>query len=487
MRASRSFFRVGTVLLLLMERLLSMEPPLVEWEDFFGDGTTDVFESGHAVLQTSDGGYAVTGTTPISGTLDIYLVRTDDLGRVLWEQKIDIDQNDNSWSIEEAKDGGFILSGYTFTLGEGMLLDGYIIKTDPEGNLLWRSAYRGEGELATDAYIAGETQDGGCFLIGGLVSAAQEWNSYLVKTDGDGNLLWRRTYGGPFDEWPNFGQETADGGYILAGVTYASGAVDPDALLLKTDAEGNLSWEKTFGGPLYDEAICVHQTRDGGYILGGASSSFGTSGADAYLVKTDAGGNLTWQKTFDRRGDLSAYCVPQTADGGYVMAAMTISDPYWDSYLLKLDPSGEPVWELFANGDIAPVELLFVQQARDGGYIATGNYNFDLYLLKLEPDAPPTFQRGQVNDDGALNLTDAICLLDYLFTAGPADSPCKVGVPKCLDAADANDDGRVNISDPIAVLQHLFQGGPPPPKPFGACGPDETSDSLSCSSFAACP
>jgi hypothetical protein len=121
---------------------------------------------------------------------------------------------------------------------------------------------------------------------------AGSWDIFLIKTDANGNIQWAKTYGGTYSDWALSVQQTSDGGYIVAGGTNTFGAGGSDIFLIKTDANGNRIWAKTYGGTGDDWARSVQQTSDGGYIVAGRTSSFGAGGSDIFLIKTDANGNI---------------------------------------------------------------------------------------------------------------------------------------------------------------------------------------------------
>jgi hypothetical protein len=143
-------------------------------------------------------------------------------------------------------------------------------------------------------------------------------------------------------DWAYSVQQTSDGGYIVAGFTYSFGAGYDDIFLIKTDANGNIQWAKTYGGIDYDWAHSVQQTSDGGYILAGGTDSFGAGYYDALLVKTDANGNISWAKIYGGTDDDIAFSVQQTSDGGYILAGGTdsLGAGYSGAFLVKTDANG---------------------------------------------------------------------------------------------------------------------------------------------------
>ena len=191
-------------------------------------------------------------------------------------------------------------------------------------------------------YAVQLTSDGGYILAGYTSSYGAGGNyAWLIKTDAYGNKVWEKIFEG---DTANAVQQTSDGGYILAGWTESSGAGYEDFWLIKTDANGIEECDKTFGGSNHDEAYAVQQTSDGGYILAGWTQSYGAGYADAWLIKTAADGNMVWERTFGGGNEDKAYAVQQTSDGGYILAGYTL--PYGadngnaDVWLIKTAADG---------------------------------------------------------------------------------------------------------------------------------------------------
>jgi uncharacterized protein YuzE len=248
--------------------------------------------------------------------------------------------NDGAYSVRQTSDGGYIVAGRTSSFGAGAW-DFFLVKTDANGNVQWAKTY---GQTNWDrAHFVQQTPDGG-YIVGGRISpvTAAIDDVLLIKTDANGNIIWAKTYGGSNDEDVFSFQQTSDGGYIVAGHTNSFGAGNFDIFLIKTDANGNLQWAKTYGGTGDDLAYSVQQTSDGGYIMAGRTGSFGAGGGDIILIKTDANGNIIWAKTYGGTSGDEAYSVQQTSDGGYIMAGRTGSFGAGggDIILIKTDANG---------------------------------------------------------------------------------------------------------------------------------------------------
>ncbi|MBC7326802.1 PQQ-like beta-propeller repeat protein [bacterium] len=268
---------------------MSSTPTESTFEKTFG-GTH--WDAGRSVQQTRDGGYIIVGDTESfgQGEADVYLIKTDAKGKKLWERTFGGTKNDWGKSVQQTRDGGYIIVGYTESFGQGEA-DVYLIKTNAKGKKLWERTF---GDTDWDAgFSVQQTRDGGYIIAGYTYSFGQGGTDvYLIKTNAKGKKLWERTFGGTKNDWGNSVQQTRDGGYIIVGETLSFGQGGRDVYLIKTDAKGKKLWERTFGGTDWDDGFSVQQTRDGGYIIVGVTDSFGQGEADVYLIKTDAEGNI---------------------------------------------------------------------------------------------------------------------------------------------------------------------------------------------------
>ena len=253
------------------------------------------------------------------------------------------------------------------------------------------------------------TSDGGYIITGYTDYGTGNSNIYLIKTDANGNEEWWRTFGGNgYDEGWSV-QQTSDGGYIIAGWTSSFGAGDNDVYLIKTDANGDTLWTQTFGGSDPDQGYSVQQTSDGGYIIAGYTTSYGAGGYDVYLIKADSEGNESWSQTFGGIDNDQGFSVQQTTDAGYIIVGHTSSfgAGFYDVYLIKTDANGDTLWTQTFGGS-GPDYGKSVQQTLDGGYIIAGYTSLGagpaaVYLIKTDANGNESWYQtfgGSSSDHG---------------------------------------------------------------------------------------
>ncbi|MDP3056927.1 MAG: hypothetical protein Q8N37_00170 [bacterium] len=373
--------------------------PNEEWNKTYGGMSNDLVWS---MQQTLDSGYVLAGETTSfgAGSSDGWLIKTDSFGNEQWNKTFGGTISDYVYFVQQTSDSGYILAGAT-TSYRDRSGDGWLIKTDSFGNEQWNKTFGGIGDLEALSSVQ-QTSEGGYILVGTklLYGTINEYNAWLIKTDASGNELWSKIFGGIYSDGAKSVQQTSEGGYIIAGSTKSYGAGNEDAWLIKTDANGNEQWNKTFGGIYYDAAKSVQQTLDGGYILAGYNYPSGIIGYNAWLVKTDVNGNEQWNKTIGGRNADYASSVRQISNGGYIIAGYTafFDASKYDAWLIKIDSSGNEQWNKTFGG-INIDQAYFAQQTSDGGYVLAGytaSYgagagNSDIWLIKVSSDAdvPP--------------------------------------------------------------------------------------------------
>jgi hypothetical protein len=364
------------------------------WSNTFGGPGEDY---GLSVQQTSDGGYIIAGSTEFygAGSRDVWLIKTDSSGNETWNKTFGGPADDRGYSVGQTSDGGYIITGYTWSYGAGNE-DVWLIKADSSGDLSWNRTFGGSS--VDHGNSVQQTLDGGYIIAGWTYSyGAGRDDVWLIKTDSSGDLSWNKTFGGSDSDFGSSVQQTSDGGYIIVGSTNSYGAGDDDVWLIKTDSSGDLSWSKTFGGSDADGGTSIQQTSDGGYTIIGDTFSYGNGNRDAWLIKTDSSGNRAWDKTFGSSGVDYGNWAQQTPGGGYIICGShgDSTDRDGSSYdvrLMKTDSLGNETWGgYFGGSDFDWGNSL--QQTSDGGYVVAGftrSYgagSYDIWLIKVT--APP--------------------------------------------------------------------------------------------------
>ena len=347
--------------LLLSTLNINAQAPSVQWQNTLGSTS---YEFLNTIDQTSDGGYIMGGYTDSNiggdksenswGADDYWIVKMDNAGNIVWENTVGGGNYDKLYAVEETPDGGYIVGGQSLSGG-------------------------GWGDKS-------ESNKGG-------------YDYWIVKLDEDGVVEWDRSYGGLGNDQLYNVQPTSDGGYIIAGTSDSGISGDKtenrvgnsDYWVIKTDASGNIIWQNDIGGLMFDNVYSAYETADGGYILGGTSTS-GISGdktagnygvVDYWIVKLNSAGTVIWDKTIGGTLNDYLYAVIPTADGGSIACGMSESgltgnktdntNGLYDYWVVKLDNSGNITWQNSIGGtgnDYAFVNA--IDQTSDGGYAIAG-------------------------------------------------------------------------------------------------------------------
>jgi len=352
-----------------------------------------------SIQQTLDGGYIVAGNIGFPGEYDAWVLKLDLNGNIQWQKTYGGTRDDRVNSIQQTSDSGYVMAGSTNSFEDDPQLGGaWIVKLDSGGNIQWQKTYGGTwgaGQIASGpANSIQQVSDGG-YIVAGGVCYSSTWcygDVWILKLDSGGNSQWQKTYA-ISDEVANSIYQTSDGGYIVAGYKSIIGENTSDFLVLKLDPGGNIQWQKSYDID-HEIANSIQQTSDGGYIVAGYTGSGAVGGSDAFLLKLDSNGNIQWQKTYGGTGEDRANSVQQTPDGGYIVGGFTNS--YWNQYdpqnktwVLRLDSNGNIQWQKTYGGCIFGGMANSIQQTSDGGYAVAGNTDFgggwsDVWVLKLD-------------------------------------------------------------------------------------------------------
>ncbi|MBU1908591.1 MAG: T9SS C-terminal target domain-containing protein [Verrucomicrobia bacterium] len=368
-----------------------------QWDKRFGGLGSDEREDLRVVQQTTDGGYILGGTSfSQGGSLepdeedktgnswgrpDYWIVKVNAEGGKEWDHIFGTTAQDYLSSVQQTRDGGYILGGHTSGNTAGFepyqksedsrgFEDYWIVKVNAEGGKEWDRCFGGDGHDRLCSVR--QTSDGG-YILGGSsdsgVSGERTQDSrggldyWIVKINASGAKEWDRRFGGSKEDSLSDLDTTPDGGFILGGTSWSKADGDKsedsrgfeDYWIVKVDANGNKEWDRRFGGDHYDDLSSIQGTSDGGFILSGYSKSRsgGDKSEDAHrfdywLVKLDSSGAKKWDKSLGGNDDDVLNCVRQTADGGYLLGGSSQSGAEkdktessrggWDFWIVKLGP-----------------------------------------------------------------------------------------------------------------------------------------------------
>lgn len=318
----------------------------IQWQKTYGGSGTD---SGYKIQQTTDGGYILIGyTTSTDGDVtnnhgeeDLWILKLDASGNIQWQKTYGGSDNEEGLDIQQTNDGGYIAIGSTSSIDGDIMInygqrDMWVIKLDNLGNTQWQKTY---GDVYNDNGSQIRQLSDGNYIVSGTYNffSTDTSDFWILKLNTSGAIIWQKTYGGSSREYPYDIQLTNDDGYILVGYTQS---IDGDIIgnhgqgdvwLTKLNSSGSIEWKKTFGGTLSDYGEAIKQTLDGGYIIAGNAQSnngdvTGNHGsADFWVIKTDALGNIQWQKTIGGNSFDVARAIIQISNGTYIVAGGTFS------------------------------------------------------------------------------------------------------------------------------------------------------------------
>ncbi len=327
-----------------------------------------------AAIPTDDNGYMVIGGAldPTGANLvDCWLMKLDGDGNPQWFDTFGGSQSDIAGTVIQTDDGGYAVAGHAYS-PDTKLADGWLLKVDSQGNEQWQENYGADDQDDLFNSVQ-QTGDGGYMLAGSSTTPGGDAEGWIVKLSPEGHIKWQKTFGMGGHDFVNAAKQTPDGGFTVVGETISLDSGLKDGWIVRLNAEGNKQWSKVFGGESDEEINDVWLTDDGGYVVAGSTESFGSGGEDLWVVKLDSTGETEWQMTYGGEEDDVAYSVQQTADGGYIVAGSTSSyGTNGDSWIIKLDAEGNVQWHKVFGEDYYDM-VTSIRQTDDGGYIASGS------------------------------------------------------------------------------------------------------------------
>jgi len=364
------------------------------------------------IKQTSDGGYILAGDALFDGSSygDIAVLKLDSDGNVVWQKAYSGTgtSSDEAGDIIETADGGYILLGSVFNTFGGTAF--WVLKLDAAGNTVWQEMFGGSHEDYAHRVL--QTADGG-YIIAGSTYSFGSGNSdiWVLKLTGSGSVSWQKAYGGPGYEFGSSIQQTSDGQYVIAGSTMPSaGNSTADILVISLDQNGNIVWQKTYAGSQYDSASAIQETPDGGYIVAGGTYSFGAGIEDVLVLKLDVNGNLIWQKTYGGISNDFANDIKKTSDNCYIVAAITYSSfPLGNILIFKIANEGTILWQKTYGGSSIDF-VRSIEQTEDGGYIAggsSGSFDDNEVFFTLKFDASGDIPDCAIAATGNVSTSDS--------------------------------------------------------------------------------
>ena len=415
-------------------------------------------EALYDLVATPDGGYIATGYSSSSNTgtmtgltnngpLDAWVVKFSSDFTIEWQKLLGGNLTELLRTVIPTADGGYILCGLAESSNTGTLTgvmnhggwDLWVIKLDEDGNTIWQKLFG--GSLEENGYDITQTSDGGYIVIGyahstngnltGLTNNGMADN-WIIKLTPSGDISWQKLYGGSLDDWPRTMTADPNGGFVIAGFSSSSntgtltGLINHgelDLWLYKIDNNGNIVWNKLYGGDMGEVPYSINPVSDGGFIIGGESTSSNTGNLvgltnngeiDAWIVKTDALGNLLWNNLYGGAGNEFCYEIIESPDGELLSTGFSSSSNSGtlegvtnfgidDVYVMKLSSAGGIIWQKLMGGTMGDISRAIIA-TNDGGCIIGANTessnsgflqglinngNSDYWFIKLDSDGNP--------------------------------------------------------------------------------------------------
>lgn len=382
-------------------KLSAPQSEIIEiWNYTYGGEYIDTAQS---IIKCSLGGYAITGWTNSSGAgdYDIWLVRIDNSGNLIWNYTYGGVGEDKGFQVIESSAGGFaIVATYYNTTALHNNDDLYIIRLAYNGNIIWNKTYSGPDQNATSIVSdlgrsIVECPNGDFVVAGATRNSAVELNNgdiWLLRISSIGNKLWEKRYHNRITDRcyePHSLVRCQDGGFAIAGYTY-NNTHSNDIWLIRTNNYGDPIWNKTIGTSVYDRPEGIVECNNGGFGIIANSKNFGQGLNDAWVIRTDLGGNQIWNQSFGSTSEDGGGQILEMSDGGFAVVGTTHSFGIGngDLWLLRMDQNGTLVWNHTVGDPYGNGGASFVYEGNNtficaGSTLRIGDPFQDMWVVKV--------------------------------------------------------------------------------------------------------
>ncbi|MFT3912151.1 MAG: T9SS type A sorting domain-containing protein [Ferruginibacter sp.] len=472
----------------------------IGWQKCYGGSQN---EGALNMIPTNDGGYLICGSAASTsgdltnnyGQSDVWLLKIDILGTIQWQKCFGGSGSESGIKVRQTSDGGYIVGAQTTSNNNGLVgpakgsIDGWVVKLTSTGGVSWQKVFGGSAyDFLRDIQ---QTTDGGYIVAidsdsqdGDITNPKGNFDSWILKLDATGYISWQKTIGGSNSDGIMSIIQTSDGGYIGTGATYSTDGdvtVNPSGTgrstwVVKFNSAGGIDWQKAYGSDGdHTAGNKITATSDGGYIVasychqnGGDVTDY-HSGTDGWIIKLDASGNLTWQKTLGGSSDDWIGNVIPSGDGGYFCVGgtyssdgdITFNQGNKDVWVVKLSSTGSLLWQkTFGGDDHDEADAGPLCLTPDGGLLVAGDARSnntgdvgpnhsdagldDIWVVKLVPDVAPVVLG---NFDAIAKRPDVLCNWKTM----QEQNSSHFIVERSYDAVHFNEAGKVNAKGNSAL------------------------------------
>lgn len=333
-----------------------------QWVKTYGASDSEIHSDFDS---TSDEGLVyISSTSSFGNGIDVLVVKLDSQGEIQWQRAFGSSGDEYPGQVIQTSDGGYLFTASSYAFGSG---NSWIVKLNPAGVVVWE---RKLGSLSIINFLVEETSSNEYILAGN-----ESGNTWVGKINTDGQLIWQKTYIQSLYASVQEIHQTSDGGFILIadlGILGTGNADTRDAWVAKLDTNGNIQWQKTYGGALGDWPSDIHQTEDGGYIFIGGTRSISQNNFDPWVVRLDSTGSIVWEKIYSAGGYAVADDLVEIDENNFLIAGrITSLDGGYAALLFEIDGSGSLSWEKAYDG-VAVGWRVKLTKTVDLGYAVMG-------------------------------------------------------------------------------------------------------------------